>query len=108
VAPAGAAVAGGLGGSILPLGALEAVEEAYGAYAKVLDEPEAGFDLTLQIETAKIPTDDGELGERPASFEHCQPVGKCCFLGPCKDCVFRWARIWFVASPSMFVQRKQR
>lgn len=66
-------MAGGLGGSILPLGALEAVEAAYGSYAKVLDEPEKGFDLTLEVDVSKIPTGEGTPRDLKLVI-NCMPV----------------------------------
>lgn len=43
----------------LPLGALEAIKAAYGVVAQILDPPRDGFNLTLKLNLAKLPSDEG-------------------------------------------------
>lgn len=38
----------------LPSGALEAVRSAYGAFVQVIEPPESGFHLTIQVDLTKI------------------------------------------------------
>ncbi|KAF3671396.1 Actin-related protein 2/3 complex subunit 2A [Capsicum annuum] len=42
----------------LPLGALEAIKAAYGVVAQILDPPRDGFNLTLKLNLAKLPSDE--------------------------------------------------
>lgn len=43
----------------LPFGALEAVKAAYGALIEVIEPPESGFHLTIQIDLTKLATSEG-------------------------------------------------
>ncbi|CAI0546184.1 unnamed protein product [Linum tenue] len=42
----------------LPYGAIEAIKSAYGSVVQILDPPRDGFNLTLKINLAKLPTDE--------------------------------------------------
>ncbi|GBG71750.1 hypothetical protein CBR_g9158 [Chara braunii] len=44
----------------LPLGAIEAVEEAYGTLVEVQKVPEAGYDLTLKVDLHQLPPTEEE------------------------------------------------
>jgi hypothetical protein len=43
----------------LPFGAIEAIKAAYGSVIQILDPPKDGFDLTLKINLAKLPSNEG-------------------------------------------------
>ncbi|CAI0546182.1 unnamed protein product [Linum tenue] len=45
----------------LPYGAIEAIKSAYGSVVQILDPPRDGFNLTLKINLAKLPTDEALL-----------------------------------------------
>lgn len=45
----------------LPFGALEAVKGAYGALVQVIEPPETGFHLTLQLDLTKLSAVEGTL-----------------------------------------------
>ncbi|KAF3339568.1 actin-related protein 2/3 complex subunit 2A [Carex littledalei] len=42
----------------LPFGAIEAIKAAYGPVVQILDPPKDGFDLTLKINLAKLPSEE--------------------------------------------------
>lgn len=46
----------------LPFGAVEAVKTAYGAFVQVIEPPESGFHLTIQIDLSKLALAEGENG----------------------------------------------
>ena len=43
----------------LPFGALEAVKAAYGSLIQVIEPPESGFHLTIQIDVTKLAASEG-------------------------------------------------
>ena len=43
----------------LPGGAIEAIKAAYGVVVHILDPPRDGFNLTLKLNLAKLPPDEG-------------------------------------------------
>lgn len=57
----------------LPFGAIEAIKAAYGPVVQILDPPKDGFDLTLKINLAKLPSDEGPESSItfPRSFWSC-------------------------------------
>ncbi|KAF6135226.1 hypothetical protein GIB67_035297 [Kingdonia uniflora] len=44
----------------LPSGALDAIKEAYGVLAQILDPPKDGYNLTMKLNLAKLPQDEEE------------------------------------------------
>lgn len=43
----------------LPFGAIEAIKAAYGGLVQILDPPKDGFNLTIKLNLAKLPTHEG-------------------------------------------------
>ncbi|KAF9689073.1 hypothetical protein SADUNF_Sadunf01G0053800 [Salix dunnii] len=49
----------------LPLGAVEAIKAAYGVAVQILDPPRDGFNLTLKLNLAKLPPNEGSTSSYP-------------------------------------------
>lgn len=44
----------------LPFGAVEAIKAAYGALVQILDPPKDGYNLTMKLNLAKLPSDEDQ------------------------------------------------
>ncbi|KAJ6307797.1 hypothetical protein OIU76_017564 [Salix suchowensis] len=54
----------------LPFGAVEAIKAAYGVAVQILDPPRDGFNLTLKLNLAKLPPNEGSTSSYPKIFVH--------------------------------------
>lgn len=43
----------------LPFGAIDAIKTAYGSVVQILDPPKDGYNLTMKLNLAKLPSDEG-------------------------------------------------
>ncbi|KAJ6341457.1 hypothetical protein OIU78_009596 [Salix suchowensis] len=53
----------------LPFGAVEAIKAAYGVAVQILDPPRDGFNLTLKLNLAKLPPNEGSTSSYPKSTD---------------------------------------
>ena len=54
----------------LPFGAIEAIKAAYSGFVQILDPPRDGFNLTLKLNLAKLPPDEGSTSSFPKVICH--------------------------------------
>jgi actin related protein 2/3 complex, subunit 2 len=77
----------------LPFGAIEAIKAAYGIVVQILDPPKDGFDLTLKINFAKLPSDEGPesyLSKVISVLLYCVNHGKDCCSSRLADHQFQY------------------